>query len=176
MFTKSLVTAAVLLSLAGAATATTKALGPAAVGTTLTFAGIAGQGGSFADTFTFFLPPNGGSGYVISNFTLLDNLYNTVLSSLSLVRNLDGIVGNGDDAVVATQAVSAAGGSLTFGGNAGGSYYLTVVGTSNGSPGDIYTGAISVTAAPVPEPGSYALMLAGLGAVGFRAARRRPRV
>lgn len=32
---------------------------------------------------------------------------------------------------------------------------------------------LSVTAAPIPEPETYALMLAGLGAVGFAAARRR---
>jgi len=34
------------------------------------------------------------------------------------------------------------------------------------------TGAIAVTAA-VPEPETYALFLAGLGAVGFMAKRRR---
>lgn len=33
----------------------------------------------------------------------------------------------------------------------------------------------SMTVAAVPEPGTYALMLAGLGAIGFVARRRRPR-
>ena len=32
-----------------------------------------------------------------------------------------------------------------------------------------------VLTAPVPEPGTYALMLAGLGLVGFSARRRRSR-
>lgn len=36
----------------------------------------------------------------------------------------------------------------------------------------IYSGEITVT--PIPEPSTYALMLAGLGAVGFLAMRRRP--
>ena len=35
-----------------------------------------------------------------------------------------------------------------------------------------FTGSLTVTAQPVPEPESYALMLAGLGAMGFIARRR----
>ena len=36
-----------------------------------------------------------------------------------------------------------------------------------------YQGSLALTAAPVPEPETYALMLAGLGAVGFAARRRK---
>ena len=34
-------------------------------------------------------------------------------------------------------------------------------------------GPVVMTVTPIPEPSTYALMLAGLGAVGFMARRRR---
>lgn len=34
--------------------------------------------------------------------------------------------------------------------------------------------AVRVSASPIPEPSTYAMLLAGLGAVGFMARRRRP--
>jgi PEP-CTERM motif len=46
---------------------------------------------------------------------------------------------------------------------------LTIKGTTDGLGS--YGGQLSVT--PVPEPETYALMLAGLGAIGFMARRRR---
>ena len=48
---------------------------------------------------------------------------------------------------------------------------FTAVGTSDSYGGSL--DAVSLTAA-VPEPETYALMLAGLGAVGFVSRRRRP--
>lgn len=46
----------------------------------------------------------------------------------------------------------------------------TVAGVGMGNAAS-YSGTMNVT--PVPEPGTYALMLAGLGAVGFIAKRRK---
>jgi len=56
--------------------------------------------------------------------------------------------------------------------NALSSFSLVVTGTRDGA-GSNFNGQLVLT--PVPEPETYALMLAGLGVVGFVAARRRPR-
>ena len=48
-----------------------------------------------------------------------------------------------------------------------GDYYLHLLGTTSGGT---YNGNISLS--PVPEPESYAMMLAGLGLMGFIARRR----
>jgi len=61
--------------------------------------------------------------------------------------------------------------SYSFGALAGGDYYYLVTGTGTGTSGGFYT--LSSTVTPVPEPETYALLLAGLGAVGFVARRRK---
>lgn len=52
-----------------------------------------------------------------------------------------------------------------------GDYYFKVSGTTLGSKSGSYNFKMAV--APVPEPETYALMLAGLGAIGFVARRRK---
>ena len=165
------VAAASLLAIAsvGAQAANTP-LGAVVIGVPLPFFGLAN--GPLNDTFTFSLPANGGSGYSVTNFTLLPGLYNTVFTGLMLVSSPDGLVGTGDDNLVASSFSPGTGAlNLTFGANTGGNYYLSVVGMTNGQQGGIYNGAISVTA--VPEPETYAMFLAGLGALGFLARRRK---
>ena len=63
-----------------------------------------------------------------------------------------------------------AGGFVLNLGLAPGSYHLHFTGMVNGAGGQ-YSAAIN--AVPVPEPETYAMMLAGLGALGFLAHRRR---
>ena len=54
-----------------------------------------------------------------------------------------------------------------------GHYTLTIVGSIFGGKGS-YGGDISAVTAPVPEPESLALALAGMGIVGFLRSRRLP--
>ena len=63
---------------------------------------------------------------------------------------------------------------LSFGPSAAGNYFLDVFGRTDGATGGLYSGSISVSPvlAPVPEPESYAMLLAGLGVMGAIAVRR----
>lgn len=59
--------------------------------------------------------------------------------------------------------------TYTLDGVAGESYHLYVSGFGSG----MTIGDVSVIAAPVPEPESYAMMFAGLGVLGFMGRRRK---
>ena len=171
-FAKSAVAAAVISVAALGAQATTTDLGTVAINVPTSFGGFAGVGG-FMDYFTFILPANGGSGYSVANFAPvgIGSSFNTILSSLALVSNPDGILFNTDDMLVTSSTIP--GGvsiGMTWGASMGGNMYLVVSGVTNGSAGGLYTGAVSVTA--VPEPETYAMFLAGLGIMGAIAARR----
>ena len=62
-------------------------------------------------------------------------------------------------------------GSMTVGADS--ILVIDVAGTKTGA-GANFNGQLVLT--PVPEPETYALMLAGLGAIGFMASRRKSRV
>ena len=59
----------------------------------------------------------------------------------------------------------------SFGSLGAGGYHYLVSGKANGTRGGSYS-LTSVSA--IPEPQTYALLLAGLGVIGFVARRRRP--
>ena len=63
--------------------------------------------------------------------------------------------------------------SFTFSGLSAGNYALNVLGFATGTSGGLYGGSFVAETTPIPEPETYALMLAGLGIIGFVAARRK---
>ncbi len=62
--------------------------------------------------------------------------------------------------------------TLTNGMIQSGFNYIWFIGTTSGQGGDGYKGVGAVDLAPVPEPSTWAMLLAGLGMLGFMARRR----
>ena len=131
--------------------------------------------GSFMDVFTFsltelsdtissavslFLPGLDGSGssYEIDN------------GSLALWTDPEGDGVGGADTQIAWTAFGDANGVLAVNSVAAGAYYWAVAGDAVGVNGGAYL--FSANTAPVPEPETYAMMLAGLGLLGFVGKRR----
>lgn len=109
-------------------------------------------------------------------------LFNTTVANnqLPVLHITDGMVtlfreAGAVDVALGAFAFDGTTGSTThsFGNLGVGDYYYQVTGVGTGTRGGFYT--ISSTVTPVPEPETYALMLAGLGAVGFLVKRRRAR-
>jgi hypothetical protein len=123
--------------------------------------------GVFEDSYLFSLV-----GDYVTFSTAVSNNLTTVLGisggMVSLFREAGAV-----DAMVGSFAFDDTTGSIShpFGTLTGGDYYYTVSGTGTGSLGGFYT--ISSTVAAVPEMQTYALLLAGLGVMGFLGRRRR---
>lgn len=124
--------------------------------------------GTFADTFSFTLG------------TAASDLAASVISFASLSRDIDfssitltgpalaatPFTHSGFDPGPEVWSLSLTGPLQT------GLYTLSLAGSNVGTKFASYAGTVEVT--PVPEPGTGALVLAGLGVVGFVARRRRP--
>lgn len=117
--------------------------------------------GIFQDVYSFTLAnPGDLSGNVVAiNF----DGYNILGLTVTLQDSTFALIGT--DATPAT--------GFTFSNLAAGTYALNVLGFATGNAGGFYAGGMIATTAPVPEPETYALLLAGLGVVGFMAARRK---
>lgn len=179
-FMKRTIVVAILAGLSAGVNAADKNLGTVVFDVPTVFNGSMAPAGSFNDMFSFILPANGGSGYSVLNFPVdIPGVgsFNTLLSTMTLISNPDGILNNGDETVLASAVFGGQNTSdslsLTWGPTAGGHMDLNITGITNGSLGGLYTGAISVSA--VPEPETYAMLLAGLGLMGAVVRRRSVR-
>ena len=132
----------------------------------------------FSDTFLFSVQePNLGVGASVVDIPLSVSgfSFDTALATMSLVNaGADNQVGGGDDTVLQSVVLPSPGNSqddlhLTWEMPLSGVHYLNITGVTGGSAGGIYAGAI---AAAVPEPETYAMLLAGLGLMGAVVRRR----
>ena len=134
--------------------------------------GAAGNSVVFGDLFAFSLSANNGTQYDVINFPLSFVGLDMSLSFAALYANPDAVTTgfNGDEGQPLFHKLSV-GNQVHFSYPApAGDYFLLVSGVTTGSAGGAYSGYISAT--PVPEPESYAMLLAGLGVMGANAVRR----
>lgn len=160
-FVKLATAAATVVACTGAMAATAPVNGTSV--NSITFAG----GVAIADTWTFTLP-------TLSTF---DGLVSSTYSgpAANAIQNFAATLtgpGSYSQSWTYQSLAPAARVQLLFSGAnlVAGSYILAVSGTA-GAAGSKYT--VELNAAPVPEPHEWAMMLAGLGLVGFVASRKR---
>ncbi|TCJ17927.1 PEP-CTERM sorting domain-containing protein [Parasulfuritortus cantonensis] len=118
---------------------------------------VSGLNGAFSDSFVFDL----------TDPTMIDVSALSLTTKSSRVNNfavsLDGV----DQTVTVDGSWAYVLDTDTL---AAGTHTLTVTGQGNKANGGSYS--VYLSAAPVPEPGEWALMLSGLGMLGYMARRR----
>ena len=181
---KSVAVAVVSLAASVGAYATTTVIGPLPVPSTTSLNFVqdlvaVADGASFSDSFTFTTSVGatisvalfndainfGGSGYEGGISSFAAKIDGTKVLTLS--GPLAGDVGGYPALTLAL------GLNQTFQIGAG-AHSISITGSTYNPGGSAYYGALTLTpATPVPEPETYAMMLAGLGAAAFMARRRR---
>ena len=133
--------------------------------------------GLFTDTFQFSL-----TGLSIVAVSITNNEINSGSSSFGGILGFSGFIDLPVDILLtySTTPVPGPDGSTIHVQRLEGNGLLplgtyTIVVTGTGITGSTASYGGNVVATPVPEPETYAMMLAGLGAIGFLVARRRNR-
>ena len=122
---------------------------------------------TFADHFTFSV-----TGTIPSNLdAIVASISRTAATGLD-ITGLSLFTGTGTQVATGTSLHSGAIDVWTLTSNnlEAGDYYVQVSGTMASATSGSFGGAVML--APVPEPATYGLMLAGLGLLGFMARRR----
>ncbi|MDN4056431.1 FxDxF family PEP-CTERM protein [Massilia sp. YIM B02763] len=128
------------------------------------------SGASFDDHFTFTV--EGTTGWTF------DAVVSSISRSASTGLDITGLslYSAAGDTLIAEGTMGSSGAidvwTVSSGSLAAGDYYLAVSGNLVSADAASFGGAVSL-AAPVPEPETYGMMLAGLGVVGFLARRRK---
>jgi hypothetical protein len=155
--------AAFCATAATSASADTYALGT--LGNSFSYTGLfphATSSQTFSDLFTFTVPDSYTAD--LSAFTLNLSPFGVLLDIDNLQFTLDGVGGE----------ISGVGAGImkSFTALASGDYQFEVTGKATGWFGGAYIGHMEGSLSPVPEPATYAMLIAGLGLVGMMARRR----
>jgi hypothetical protein len=123
--------------------------------------------GAFTDTWTFTLA---GSSFLVNSSTSSAAVGSTDLhySSVTLRTSADALVATFQGSLLDDFTEFYRLGQTLL---AAGDYSVVISGV-NSAPQASYSANVSVIAAPIPEPETYVLILAGLGVMGFVLARR----
>ena len=184
LFKSAILTAVICVSSANAFADTITSLSVGSLPTSLAYSNSfasASSGSTFWDDYIFTIP-NGSANSV----TLPINL-DSILGLTNLQARLYTGSALQNAAVVPETLMSAWGTTVNFSPTVGittdvlnpisllaGTYTLQIKGTLAGTSGGPYVGVLNI-AQPVPEPESYAMLMAGLGLIGFMARRRNPK-
>jgi len=173
MLKKTVLTLALSLGFVAAAGATTTDYGIITVGNSFGQANVQVAPGSFSDIYKFTIDTplwSGGTASTINNALFYHIDVSGGVNTFSVVLHY----GNGNVLFDLKNSPDSSLSSLTGSGvYAAGDYFFEVKGLATGTLGGQYNFGVNTAAVAVPEPETYAMLLAGLGLMGTIARRRK---